>query len=124
MSSRPDFELPRPGADELGDDLSLTIHSSPNADHFAPYCNEFSLEASQDSFRGDLFGWETALDWTRDQTTSTSFTDSLALSELRPHRRRPKASAKPMVLRLFESCLSVELAVKQLKRAFKPARPA
>jgi hypothetical protein len=124
MLPRPDSELATPGADNLGDNLSFTLLSSPSADHFAPYPDNFSLDIAQDGLTGDLFGLDTTLDWFGDGLNSAPFIDSPAARDPRPYRHRQKARGKPMVLRPFESCLAVELAVKQLKSAFTPTPPA
>jgi hypothetical protein len=106
--------------ERLEDDISSVLLSSPNTDGFGGYPDDFSLGiADAGSLRPDPFAWDMTMNSLDDITVS--MIDSLTLGDIAApvvrHRRR-KAAVKPMVIRPFESCLTVELAVKELNRAF------
>jgi hypothetical protein len=121
MLPDPDPERPVLTLEGLDDAGSSLVLSSPNADTFARYREDFSLGiADADRLKPDPFAWEVPMNSLDDITIS--MIDSLTLRDLATpvvRRRRRKAAAKPIVMRPFESCLTVELAVKELKRAFR-----
>jgi hypothetical protein len=110
----------------LDDESSSLMLSSPNAERFARYRDDFSLGiADADRLKPDPFAWDIPMNSLDDITVS--MIDSLTLRDLAApvaRRRRRKAAAKPIVMRPFESCLTVELAVKELKRVFRRPQPS
>jgi hypothetical protein len=124
MLPAPDPEWSTITLEGLDDDASSLMLSSPNHDRFARYRDDFSLGiADADRLKPDPFAWDVPMNSLDDITIS--MIDSLTLRDLAApvvRRRRRKAAAKPIVMRPFESCLTVELAVEELKRAFRLAQ--
>jgi hypothetical protein len=102
----------------MADDISSTMCSSPNLDCVDDKAERlFSFEmAGGLRTRAESFAWDSPLDY---------FDDLVSLPAVRsdapeiPRRRDPAVrSPNRIVLKPFESCLSVELAVKVLRSSF------
>jgi hypothetical protein len=109
-----------PGIPDDINNFSNTICSSPRFDELYDKMDRSFLLETNGTLRmpPEVFGWEIPMDAFDGELLQFPNVQPETITRPRHRNSRPKHRTEPIVLMPFQSCLSVELAVKALRKVF------